>query len=143
MLIILFSKPTTSGVGGSERHFVASSSRAPVTELKRLTTQNSLLQTYIISQSQITKSTTKHRLEQASFTSRSPDGAHSLIDCKDNDFGLECSCSIALSPPKCKRLINSFLSSCRVLGCQNSGQCVNMTGDFPSKPGKSTDYELG
>lgn len=54
-----------------------------------------------------------------------------LIECKDNDFGLECSCSTSLSPPKCKQLINTFLSSCRVLGCKNNGRCINMANKFP------------
>ena len=55
-----------------------------------------------------------------------------LIECKENDFGLECSCSITLSPPKCKQLINSFLSSCRILGCKNGGRCINMAYKYPS-----------
>ena len=59
--------------------------------------------------------------------------ADTLIECKENDFGLECSCSITLSPPRCKQLINAFLSSCRVLGCQNNGRCINMTYKYPSK----------
>lgn len=115
--------------------FSSSTSQTPVTEFKRLTTQNSLLQTYIISQTKINphfESLTSKKIEQTSFTSKSPSGDENLIDCKDNDFGLECSCSITLSPPKCKKLINSFLSSCRILGCQNSGKCINMTGDIPS-----------
>ena len=57
--------------------------------------------------------------------------ADALIECKDNDFGLECSCSITLSPPKCKQLINSFLSSCRIVGCQNNGRCINMAYKYP------------
>ena len=59
--------------------------------------------------------------------------ADTLIECKENDFGLECSCSITLSPPKCKQLINSFLSSCRILGCKNNGRCINMAYKYPSK----------
>jgi hypothetical protein len=58
--------------------------------------------------------------------------ADTLIECKENDFGLECSCSITLSPPKCKQLINSFLSSCRILGCKNNGRCINMAYKYPS-----------
>lgn len=54
-----------------------------------------------------------------------------LIECKENDFGLECSCSITLSPPKCKQLINSFLSSCKILGCKNNGKCINMAYKYP------------
>lgn len=57
--------------------------------------------------------------------------ADTLIECKENDFGLECSCSITLSPPKCKQLINSFLSSCRILGCKNNGKCINMAFKYP------------
>lgn len=57
--------------------------------------------------------------------------ADTLIECKENDFGLECSCSITLSPPKCKQLINSFLSSCRILGCKNNGKCINMAYKYP------------
>jgi hypothetical protein len=59
--------------------------------------------------------------------------ADTLIECKENDFGMECSCSITLSPPKCKQLINSFLSSCRILGCKNNGRCINMAYKYPSK----------
>lgn len=56
-----------------------------------------------------------------------------LIECKENDFGLECSCSITLSPPKCKGLINSFLSSCKILGCKNNGKCISISYKYPSK----------
>lgn len=55
-----------------------------------------------------------------------------LIECKENDFGLECSCSITLSPPKCKGLINSFLSSCKILGCKNNGKCITIAYKYPS-----------
>lgn len=113
------------------------SSASPKSKITRVTTKNNLLQTYIISQTKIpptkfeslnkfmTKKTNPKPFE------RSID-EHNLIDCKDNDFGLECSCSITLSPPRCKKLINSFLSSCRILGCQNNGRCINITANFPS-----------
>lgn len=55
-----------------------------------------------------------------------------LIECKENDFGLECSCSITLSPPKCKGLINSFLSSCKIIGCKNNGKCISIAYKYPS-----------
>jgi hypothetical protein len=57
--------------------------------------------------------------------------ADPLITCKDNDFGLECSCSVQLKPQKCKQLVNSFLTSCRIVGCKNSGRCINMAYKYP------------
>ena len=103
-------------------------------------TRNKLLQTYIISQ---TKSQpTAYVSRQITTGSRNVEnesekhGDHNLIECKDNDFGLECSCSITLSPPDCKKLINSFLSSCRIVGCKNNGRCINMTSSYPSRPFK-------
>ena len=118
-------------------HQKISSSSTPKTKITRVTTKNNLLQTYIISQTKIppTKFESLNnfmtkKMDEKRFKSSIDE--HNLIDCKDNDFGLECSCSITLSPPKCKKLINSFLSSCRILGCQNNGMCINMTANFPS-----------
>ncbi len=99
----------------------------------RMATKNSQLQTYIISQTKVPNYLATQRLEGGFSTNAPVDEKHNLIDCKDNDFGLECSCSITLSPPRCKKLINAFLSSCRILGCQNNGICLNMTKDFSSK----------
>jgi len=99
----------------------------------RMATKNSQLQTYIISQTKVPNYLATQRLESGFSTNAPVDEKHNLIDCKDNDFGLECSCSITLSPPRCKKLINAFLSSCRILGCQNNGICLNMTKDFSSK----------
>ena len=39
--------------------------------------------------------------------------------------------NLSLSPPKCKQLISSFLSSCRILGCKNNGRCINMAYKYP------------
>lgn len=112
-----------------------------------MTTKNSMLQTYIISQTKIPNrlsslSLNTKKMNGERFTS-SPMEDHNLIDCKDNDFGLECSCSITLSPPRCKKLINAFLSSCRILGCQNNGRCINMTQDFPSNFNSLKFFILG
>ena len=63
---------------------------------------------------------------------RSTNPSENLIECKENDFGLECSCSTTISPPKCKQLINSFLSSCKVHGCKNNGKCIKIRNKNPS-----------
>ncbi len=128
----------------SDSHF------APITTFKPVKTSNSkpFLQTYRINQtkklpnqfaslklnydrnSQITKIDEVERGGKFQRLRIIP--TDTLIECKENDFGLECSCSITLSPPKCKQLINSFLSSCRILGCKNNGRCINMAYKYPS-----------
>ena len=127
-----------------DSHFI------PITTFKPVKTSNSkpFLQTYRINQtkklpnqfaslklnydrnSQITKIDEVERGGKFQRLRIIP--TDTLIECKENDFGLECSCSITLSPPKCKQLINSFLSSCRILGCKNNGRCINMAYKYPS-----------
>jgi hypothetical protein len=85
--------------------------------------------TFVVERSNITRITELEKGGQFQRMLLQP--ADALIECKDNDFGLECSCSITLSPPKCKQLINSFLSSCRIVGCQNNGRCINMAYKYP------------
>ncbi len=140
-------KPTSKTISNKN----LTSNFVPITTFKPIKTSNSkpFLQTYRINQtkklpnqfaslklnydrnSQITKIDEVERGGKFQRLRIIP--TDTLIECKENDFGLECSCSITLSPPKCKQLINSFLSSCRILGCKNNGRCINMAYKYPSK----------